>query len=50
VVCTSEKLKYERRIYGLRKILSDNLGVKSASLTWLVCQWENRRTWSRSIL
>ena len=35
VTCTSEKWKYERRIYSLCKILSANLGVK---------------TWSRHIL
>ena len=47
VTCTSEKWKYKRRIYGLWKILSDNLGVKIESLTRLVC-WAG--TWSRHIL
>jgi hypothetical protein len=38
VICTSEKWNYERWIYSSWKILSDNLGVKSESLTWLVCR------------
>ena len=51
VTCTCEKWKCERRIYSLWKILSDNLGMKSESLTWLVCR--NKRvvgTWSWHIL
>ena len=36
VTCTSEKRKYERRIYGLWKIPPDNLVVKNESLTLLV--------------
>jgi hypothetical protein len=43
VTCTNGKWKYERWIYGLWKILSDNLGVKSESLTWLVVQNDYRR-------
>ena len=40
-------MKYERRIHGLWKILSDNLGVKSESVTWLVCR--NKRHCRSSI-
>jgi len=40
------------RIYSLWKMLSDKLGVKSVSLTQLVCRNVKRhcRTWSRQIL
>jgi len=47
VTCTCEKWKYECRIYSLWKILSDNLGVKTESLTWLVCRKKSvAETWS----
>jgi hypothetical protein len=51
VTCTCKRWKYERQIYRLLKVLSENLGVKSESLTWLVCRNKSfARTWSWHIL